>query len=94
MATWVWGGDGHLTVSLYTGAPLSFLITTAWERRDGDRIPGGSPQASLVAVALYVVMLISVGADGGPDGRGQKVTIHTLQSTYCMNTYHIMVHVD
>ena len=29
-----------------------------------------------MAVALYVVMLISVGADGGPDGWGQKVTIH------------------
>ena len=28
-----------------------------------------------MAVALYVVMLISVGADGGSDGRDQKVTI-------------------
>ena len=44
-----------------------------------------------MAVALYVVMLISVGADGGPDGWDQKVTIHTLQSTYCMSTYHILV---
>ena len=44
-----------------------------------------------MAVALYVVMLISVGADGGPDGRGQKVTIHTLQSTYCMSKYHVLV---
>ena len=44
-----------------------------------------------MAVALFVVMLISVGADAGPDGCGQKVTIHTLQSTYCMCTYHIMV---
>ena len=68
MATWVWSGDdqrGSLTVSLYTGAPLPFLITTAKERRDGDWASGGRPQTSRVAVSLYVVMFRSVGADGG-----------------------------
>ena len=58
---------GSLTVSLYTGAPLPLLIPTAYERRDGDWASGGGPQASLVAVPLYVVMLRSVGADGEPD---------------------------
>ena len=55
---------GSLTVSLYTGAPLAFLITTA---RDGDWASGGGPQTSRVAVLLYVVMLILVVGDGGPD---------------------------
>ena len=37
------------------------------------------------------IVCSNVGADGGPNGRGQKVTTHTLQSTYCMSTYHILV---
>ena len=57
---------GSLTVSLYTGAPLPFLITTAKERRDGDWASGGGPRTSRVVESLYVVMLRSVGADGGP----------------------------
>ena len=49
-----------LTVSLYTGAPLPFLITTAEKRWDGDWVPcqaGGSPQAYVV---LYAVMMMII----------------------------------
>ena len=57
---------GSLTVSQYTGAPLPFLIITAWEWRDGDWASRGGPQTSRVVESLYEVMLRSVGADEGP----------------------------
>ena len=53
---------GFLTISLHTGAPLPFLITTAKERRGGDWTSGRGQYSSSVIVCSNVE---SSGADGG-----------------------------